>query len=278
MSLTDKQQEAITRIRKVIALATNKGATEGEADNASATVVRLLATHNLTMEDVNTHASPGQIMTDGDTITEGDDWRCFLAASTARLYFCEYHAEQVFPDPPEDGAINVDHLLGLIKPRYRHCFSGREHNVVVAKEMFRYFVTTVEELARKARQDEGSRSHALDDIISQEVERKRLRRFEHAFRFGCAKRLAHRIDEKWFDLSRSPETQLLAGNKLPALYMQNDQEVKDYMKEKFGNELMTKEQAQLPSNFEGLFAGFVAGKTVGLDTQVQEDKPKGRLK
>jgi hypothetical protein len=271
MTLTDKQKEAIERIRKVIALATNKGATEGEADNASATVIRLLATHNLTMEDVN-KGKHGDIITDGEIITEGNDWRCFLAASTARLYFCEYFAEPVLPDL-DTGSPTVDRLLGALAPNYRHCFSGREHNVVVAKEMFRYFVATVEELARKARAKHHKEAHALDDVRAQERQRKEGRKFEHAFRFGCAKRLAHRIDEKWFDLSRSPETQLLAGNKLPALYLQNDAEVSAYVEENFGKELIAKEP-ELPSNFEGLFRGFVAGKNVGLDTQVEKNEAK----
>lgn len=271
--LTDEQKTAIERIRKVIALATNKGATEGEADNASTTVIRLLAIHNLTMEDVDTHRDKGGIMTDGELTSEGNDWRCFLAASTARLYFCEYHAEAVFPEPG-----TADYLISLINPNYRHCFSGREHNVVVAKEMFVYLTNTIEALARKAREERGTRTHALDDVIAQERDRKEGRKFEHAFRFGCAKRLAYRIDEKWFDLTRSPETQLLAGNKLPALYKQNDQELKDYMQETFGNELMTRETARLPSNMEGLFRGFVAGKDVGLETQVQQEKPKGKLR
>lgn len=276
MTLTQKQQEAIERIRKVIALATNRGATEGEADNASATVLRLLATHNLTIEDVKAAGDKGSIVTNEETVSEGEDWRAFLAASTARLYFCEYHAEHVMPERTKDG-IDVEFILGMMAPKYRHCFHGREHNVVVAVEMFRYFVNTVETLARKAREAQEPRSHALDDIVSQDAERKRLRKFERAFRFGCAKRLALRIDEKWFDMTRSPQTQLLAGNKLPALYMVNDQAVKDYVQEKYGNQLVTKEEARLPSDFAGLFAGFVAGKDVGLDTQVQDDKPKGQL-
>ena len=278
MTLTDKQREAIERIRKVIALATNKGATEGEADNASSTVIRLLATHNLTMEDIAA-SDKGAIQTDGETVTAGDDWRCFLAASTARLYFCEYHAEQVFPDL--DNAtlgMTTDYLLGLIDPKMRHCFSGREHNVVVAKEMFVYFVNTVETLGRKARQERGSRTHALDDIIAQDRDKKEGRKFENAFRFGCAKRLASRIDQKWFDLTRSPQTALLAGNKLPALYMQNDQELKDYMKEKFGNELQIRETNNIPANMEGLVMGFMAGKTIGLEEQLKQEKPKGKLR
>jgi hypothetical protein len=273
MTLTDKQKEAIERIRKVIALATNKGATEGEADNASATVIRLLATHNLTMEDVNA-GKHGDIITDGEITSDTDDWRCFLAASTARLYFCEYFAEPLVPDDGlADGPMSPERLAAWVRVQYRHCFSGREHNVVVAKEMFRYFVATVEELARKARAKHHKEAHALDDVRAQERQRKEGRKFEQAFRFGCAKRLAHRIDEKWFDLSRSPETQLLAGNKLPALYLQNDAEVSAYVEENFGKELMVKEPT-LPSNFEGLFRGFVAGKNVGLDTQVEKNETK----
>lgn len=274
MTLTASQKDAIEKIRKVLAHVTGN-ANEHEADNAATRVLKLLAIHNLTMEDVNKGPS-GDITTNEETVMSGDQWRAFLAASTARLYFCEHHIEHVYPDVPGSAAeITFDHLLRMLKPDHRHFFHGREHNVVVAKEMFAYFCATVERLAARAREERGSKSHALDDIVAQEREKRRARKFELAFQYGCAKRIAIRLDEKWFDMTRSPETQAIAGNKLPAIYKQNDLDVAEYVNKKYGNALTLHESDVKPSDFAGMFAGFVAGKNVGLDTQVAETKPKG---
>lgn len=242
------------RIRKLLARGNDKtgATTEGEALQAIRVAHKLLTEHGLKLQDVvGSRSSLGDFIIDDDLITSSaKHWRRDLAANVARLYFCDYTFSFVRKSEPQ----RKDRKYRRLD---RHSFYGRAHNVAVAKGMFVYLVDTIERLAEEARKN-----------------RRESATFETEFQKGCADRIIVKLSEKWFDATHEPETALIAGNKLPALYKQNDAELEEFMA---GKQMEQAKDRSLKRNHHGELAGWVAGSDVSLDTQIENSKPEGLI-
>jgi hypothetical protein len=165
-------------------------------------VQEMLAQFNLNLSDVEKDDG-GKIIEDGELMTSSSNpWRRSLAHAVARLYLSDYYWNHVKVDPTRrNGYSRLD----------RHNFIGLPHNVVVAKEMFVYFVDTVERLAKESRR-KTSASNA----------------YEHAFRYGCATRLTERIWERVNEMM-APPAGLLVKSGLPDLYKGMDARIQEHL-------------------------------------------------
>lgn len=234
-------QATLQRIRKLLAMSRGN-ANENEAAVAAQKAQQLLTEYNLSLADVEKTDAHGKIIEDNDLMTSSSNpWRRKLALACARLYLCDYYWCHVRyeTNTRKCGYVRAD----------RHNFIGLPHNVVVAKEMFVYLVDTVERLAKEARKA-GKKKSA----------------YEHAFRYGCAMRLARRLWDR-YEQQTAPPAGLLIKSNVPALYKGMDARIGEYM-EKNHTDLQVKPDRGKHSSWEGVMDGNKAGEKVGLDDQV----------
>lgn len=135
--MTNVDSKILNRVRKMMRLAQDAGASEGERDNAMRMVQATLAKYNLDI---------GQVDATQDTAEEkrgkhsaeflGKPWCLQIAAAIGRLYFCHYYYST---------------LGGNKGPtqKAKHTFVGRTSNVVTAQEMAEFVVTSVNREAQR---------------------------------------------------------------------------------------------------------------------------------
>lgn len=130
-----KQNKILRRIRKMINLANDAGATEGERDNAMRMVHATLAKYNISMAQVEASDEQEKRGTLREAFL-GKPWAIQISHAIARMCFCHYYYQT---------------LGGNAGPTQKamHNFIGLESNVVTAKEMARFVVESVNREAQR---------------------------------------------------------------------------------------------------------------------------------
>lgn len=127
-------EKILSRVRKMLKLANDKGATEGERDNAMRMAHATLAKYNLEMAAVEAadpasgvrHAEPVEPRIQHDVAFGGWPWARNICASIAKLFFCEHLYV------PNSNVWKV-----------RHYFIGKYSNAVTAALISEFVVTSV---------------------------------------------------------------------------------------------------------------------------------------
>ena len=126
------EDRIIDKIKKLLALAQDDGATEGERDNALRMAHAFLAKHNLSMASLEEPEEERQRIHEE---FYGRPWAKTVAHSVAKLFFCKYYIMS-------SGKKNMIH----------HYFVGKESNSITALGMARYLVDSIrKEAARQMR-------------------------------------------------------------------------------------------------------------------------------
>ena len=143
MLTATESARVLARVRKMMNLANDAGATEGERDNALRAVHATLAKYNLDLATLP-DALPGGAS--GEEAREarskeflGRTWTRHVANATATLFFCSYFYRRT-----REGAHTVE-----------HSFVGRHSNVVTAQEMAEYLVLSVHAEATRYQRAHG---------------------------------------------------------------------------------------------------------------------------
>lgn len=136
-----EQTRIMARIRKMMRLANDAGATEGERDNAMRMVHATLAKYNLDMAQVGTEeekqGAKEEPREKQDEVFYGRPWARQVCYAIARLYFCHYW-------------YNGKGRMA------RHTFVGRHSNCVTAREMSKWLVEAIHrEATRFAKSEFG---------------------------------------------------------------------------------------------------------------------------
>lgn len=118
------QDKIIDRVRKMLALANNAAATEGERDNAMRMAHNLLAKHNLDLADVGS-TQPEEKRIEQVARMSVYPWARGIAHSIAGLFFCEYYFSR--------GSGKTAH----------HYFVGKTSNAITAQEISQYVLDSV---------------------------------------------------------------------------------------------------------------------------------------
>lgn len=122
MSDTNKILE---RVKKMVALGNDAGATEAERETALRMAYNLLAKYNLSMADLPEDQS-NEARERQDVVISADRWARSLAQAVAKLFFCRYFYSQT-------GTSGKD----------KHCFVGRQSNVITARYMSEFLIKSV---------------------------------------------------------------------------------------------------------------------------------------
>lgn len=118
------QDRIIERVRKMLALANDAAASEGERDNAMRMAYNLLAKHNLDIADVGS-TQPQEVREQQVARMSVYPWARGIAHSIAGLFFCSYYFSR--------GSGKLAH----------HYFVGKQSNAIAANEMSQYIIASV---------------------------------------------------------------------------------------------------------------------------------------
>lgn len=165
-------ESLINRVRKLLALAANNPS-QAEADSATAKAQALMAEYNIEMSSVGEEAPKTADATREKRTTEiqaSHEWQISLMAALAKNNFC-HHWVTARRARREDGT-------GKERMRTKHNLIGRQANVAVVIEMYRYLVGTMDRLSAEAGYTDG---------------RDRSTRSWYQ---GCVDRLTSRLDDQ----------------------------------------------------------------------------------
>lgn len=159
-------EKVIDRVRKLLRLARDKGATENEAANALAAAQALMLRHNITTveEGKEVHAI---IQDDWIELGRSDKWERMIATSVAKLFNCR-------------NMFKADGRLG-------HKFVGKPDNIEVCREVFPWVCKQVDTLYKQGLRSFRTEFGSLSKATRGE--------FRQTFKEGCALRIAHRVND-----------------------------------------------------------------------------------
>ncbi len=119
------ENKVLERVKKMIALGNDAAATEAERETALRMAYNLLAKYNLSMSDLPDDESH-EARERQDVVISADRWARSLAQAVAKLFFCKYFYSGT-------GTSGKD----------KHCFVGRQSNVITARYMSEFLIKSV---------------------------------------------------------------------------------------------------------------------------------------
>lgn len=244
---------------------TDTGVTEEEAANNAAILSRLLAKHNISVEDLSVIGSEGRIA--DELVAEGSEasWRKYLMYHLSKQNLCEtiWYANNGF------------------------LIVGQPENIAVVRELYDWFTQLFPEMAYEAW--DKARQQPVIEAESGE------------FSFSRYLRIARELDDKWTSFERANddprkwrsdyihgmidglsdkierEKRKDADARTNALVPLLEAEVMDYIKDKY--EDVDQVNITNKSDIRSYRAGREAGENISTDRQIYAaDEPAGELK
>ena len=227
-------------------MSTENGASENEAMLAADKAQKLLQEHNLSISDLKDEDQV-EPMDSEDVEVDRDLWKGYIRNATAKLYFCKTYT-----------TMKVDKHYRKVKVI---TFVGRKSNRLVATEMCKYFISTVERLtAEEFKAVPGSRAS--------------INKMSHAFKQGAAIRLSRRLNDKYNEIVPAYIPQ---GNPdgLPVLYKNEQLAITKWLEQK-GIRLRSSTSRMSIRDRVAYSRGSEKANGIGLNTQVN-DRTKSRM-
>lgn len=232
-------ERIIERIRKMLALANDAGATEGERDNAMRMAHATLAKYNLDIamiEASGTKKAKGEARTKEAGTFYGRPWARSICQSIAQLMFSEYV-----------------YFSAKRATDTGHYFIGRHSNAMAATELARF---VVEAVLKEAKRHERANGGGWPTV--------------RAFAWGAARRVGERVAEIRADAEKAPVEVPTGGTALvlASVYAieaeQNALAVATYFPK-----LRTGRTGKGVYDSEAYEAGREYGGTIGLNPQLK---------
>lgn len=232
--------KVLSRVRKMLALAGNEAASEGERDNALRMAHAALAKYNLTLGDAEVETEP---RVEDKAQISPHPWARYLIDAIAQLYFCKTM------------------FFRYRDKRQVHHFIGRQSNVVTAIEMAKFIVGSInKEARRKAR------------------ENPYITGYERAFCKGAATSVYYRCKEirETAEKQASPQASTGTSLVLASLYRTELEKNALVIAQQHG-ELKTIKHKQRSADHDAYNAGKQYGTTLNLNKQVSGNSTAARL-
>ena len=244
--MPEEKESVLKRIQKLLQMSTENGASENEAMLAADKAQKLLQEHNLSISDLKDDDQV-EPMDSEDIEVERDLWKGYIRGATAKLYFCKTYT-----------TMKLDKHYRRVKVI---TFVGRKSNRMVATEMCKYFINTVDRLAAEEfREVPGSRAS--------------INKMSHAFKQGCASKLSRRLNDRYNEIA--PEY-IPQGNPdgLPVLYKNEQMAITKWLEQK-GIRLVSRKQSMSIRDRVAYSRGSEKANGIGLNTQVNA-RTKSRM-
>ena len=244
--MTEEKESILNRIQKLLKMSTENGASENEAMLAADKAQKLLQEHNLSIADIKDD-SQAEPMDSEDVEVDRDLWKGYIRNATAKLYFCKTYT-----------TMKLDTHYKKVKVI---TFVGRKSNRMVATEMCKYFINTVDRLAAEEfKEVPGSRAT--------------INRMAHAFKQGAASKLSARLRERYEEIA--PEY-IPQGNPdgLPVLYKNEQMAITKWLEQK-GIRLRSAKSSMSIRDRVAYSRGSEKGNGIGINTQINA-RTKSRM-
>ena len=244
--MTEEKESILNRIQKLLKMSTENGASENEAMLAADKAQKLLQEHNLSIADIKDD-SQAEPMDSEDVEVDRDLWKGYIRNATAKLYFCKTYT-----------TMKLDTHYKKVKVI---TFVGRKSNRMVATEMCKYFINTVNRLAdEEFREVPGSRAS--------------INKMAHAFKQGAASKLSSRLKERYEEIA--PEY-IPQGNPdgLPVLYKNEQMAITKWLEQK-GIRLRSAKSSMSIRDRVAYSRGSEKGDGIGINTQINA-RTKSRM-
>lgn len=234
------KDRVLARVRKMLALANDQQASEGERDNAMRMAHATLAKYNLELSDTQAKDDPrGR----HEATYYSRPWSRSCSAAIAELFFCKYIFVQ--PKRSQDG---------------KHYFVGKGTNATTALEMAQFIVNSIDKEANRWQRANGGNHDSW-----------------RAFCWGATMAIRKRVEElkasKDAD-TKAPGTALVLANLYQVEAAANEAFIRASMNIRSGGRSPGFRDAQASA------AGRTYGNSVSLSTQVgaSRAKPSGYLR
>ena len=244
--MTEEKESILNRIQKLLKMSIENGASENEAMLAADKAQKLLQEHNLSIADIKDD-SQAEPMDSEDVEVDRDLWKGYIRNATAKLYFCTTYS-----------TMKLDKHYKKVKVI---TFVGRKSNRMVATEMCKYFINTVDRLAdEEFREVPGSRAA--------------INKMAHAFKQGAASKLSGRLRERYEEIA--PEY-IPQGNPdgLPVLYKNEQMAITKWLEQK-GIRLRSAKSSMSIRDRVAYSRGSEKGNGIGINTQINA-RTKSRM-
>jgi hypothetical protein len=227
----------IEKIKALMSKGNDSSTTEAESIAFLNKAFELLSKHNLEESDLNDETIEVNIDETAFAMTMDTSWFSMLSANIANMYFCKAtHRKR-----------NVANRKSV---QNYYVFYGKEHNRLMAVNMFDYLLKTMHRLAR-------NHSDNLKD--------------QYEFKKGCSIRLAHLISE----ITEKNKHGIGDKSGLPALYNNELALVNDYLNAKI--KLTNRNNVHIRANNGSFHSGMSAANTISLNNQIHGSKSSAKL-
>ena len=244
--MPEEKESVLKRIQKLLQMSVENGASENEAMLAADKAQKLLQEHNLSISDLKDDDQV-EPMDSEDVEVERDLWKGYIRSATAKLYFCKTYTSH-----------KLDKQYRRVKVI---TFVGRKSNRMVATEMCKYFINTVDRLAAEEfREVPGSRAS--------------INKMSHAFKQGCASRLQRRLLDRYNEIVPEYIPQDNPDG-LPILYKNEQMAITKWLAQK-GIRLTSTKSSMSIRDRVAYGRGQAKGNGIGINTQVN-DRTKSRM-
>mgnify|MGYP003118809890 FL=1 len=244
--MPEEKESVLKRIQKLLKMSTENGASENEAMLAADKAQKLLQEHNLSISDLKDEDQV-EPMDSEDVEVERDLWKGYIRNATAKLYFCKTYT-----------TMKLDKHYRRVKVI---TFVGRKSNRMVATEMCKYFINTVDRLAAEEfREVPGSRAS--------------INKMSHAFKQGAAAKLSKRLNDRYNEIAPEYIPQDNPDG-LPILYKNEQMAITKWLAQK-GIKLTSTKSSMSIRDRVAYGRGQAKGNGIGINTQVN-DRTKSRM-
>ena len=218
----------LEKVKKMLAIANDSGATEGERDNALRMAHGMLAKHNLDMADLHQHTQQ-EGREEYTNATFGMLWCRNTSAAIAKLFFCKYYFGK---------KINGTKI--------EHHFVGKASNAATAAMMSEYVIASI---LKECRSRWG---HNLAPE-------------SRSFSMGAAAKIRERVEMMIYEAK--PEGSNSTSLVVVELYKTEEDANMAFIKAA-GTTLVTKASRKTTVNMKAYSAGKEYGNGIGLNGQV----------
>lgn len=188
----EQNNERITdRIRKMLALAADKAASEGERDNALRMAYATLAKYNIDLADVEASGQAG--MADPRIFHKFDGlstelWGMRVAQAIGELFFCKYYKEEGVSG-------------------HKHVFVGRTLNVNTATYMTEYVMQSIEREAKAGAKEHFRKAKTVALLLQQNIrEAASPKKWADSFQEGAARAIRERVNQLMVERQEADKT------------------------------------------------------------------------
>jgi hypothetical protein len=243
------KDKILDKIRKLLALGKDAGATEHERTAAMRQAHKMLIKHNIELAEAEASGQKTEQRTVKRDVYYGRPWARVVSHAMADLFFCEY----------------VYYASGKAKNTI-HCFVGRESNATTACEMARWLVESILKEAKRRQRDEDEGNA-----------------YFRSFATAASVAIWHRVERMVAEASKTDEPDSKPGT---ALVVANAYVVEQAANEKlraeiFGEQLRKGRSGKAELQYNGTRDGHEYGKNVSLNRQIESkedgDDPLGMI-